>query len=98
MRRIRAGDKFESYSIGTCENCKREGVKVRPVEEVSWLSKASRGWWNICFECFGPTVTWSNKRGTFHSPTVFIHGPDGPMEFQSSTPLPSSEDTAEAKG
>jgi len=75
--RTRQGDKYETYQIGTCENCEREGVKIRRVEATSWLSRASRGWHNICFDCIGPRVFWKKGGRTIESPTNIIRAPDG---------------------
>ena len=81
--RTRQGDRYETYSIGTCENCGREDVKIRKVEAKSWLSKASRGFYNICFDCVGPRVFWKKGGVTMESPTNIIHAPEGLEELQS---------------
>jgi len=78
------GDKFESYNIGTCKNCLRDNVKIRRVRAISWLSKANRGWYNICFDCVGPKVFWKKGGRTIESPTNYIETPDGLVEYQSS--------------
>ena len=59
---------YESFTVGTCENCKREHVKIRPIEAMG-MFKEPRGWYQICFDCFGPRVKWSDKTGTYFSPT-----------------------------
>ena len=81
--RPRKGDKYESYSLGICENCKRENVKIRRVHAISWMSKASRGWYKICFDCIGPRVFWKKGGRTIESPTNLIRTPDGLVEYQS---------------
>ncbi len=43
--------------VGTCANC-GEQRPVRPVEEMGWIARESRGWHQICFDCFGPHVFW----------------------------------------
>jgi len=50
-------DDRKSASLGVCENCQRDDVLVRHVESVGW-SGESRGFYSICFECFGARLTW----------------------------------------
>ena len=82
--RTRQGDRYETYSIGTCENCNREGVKVRKVEAFDTFHKGSRGFYNICFSCIGPRVFWKKGGRTIESPTNIIRTPEGLEEFQRS--------------
>ena len=80
--RTRQNDKYETYQIGTCEDCGRENVKVRPVEAYSWMSRASRGFYKLCFKCFGPRVTFTSRGKEFYAPTNIIRTPDGQhLEF-----------------
>lgn len=55
--------------IGRCENCGRSGVRVRSVQAVGWL-RESRGFYRVCFDCFGPCVWWQKGAGgtTYESP------------------------------
>ena len=70
--------KYESYFIGLCDNCGQDHVKIRRIEAIG-VFKESRGFYNICFGCFKPRVEWSDKHGTFYSPTDKIQGPNGVM-------------------
>ena len=74
-------DKYETYQIGTCEDCGRENVKVRPVEAFSMFARpsreSSRGFYKLCFKCFGPRVTFTSRGKEFYAPTNIIHAPDG---------------------
>jgi hypothetical protein len=48
--------------VGVCENCK-QSKPVRPVESFGHTGE-SRGWYNLCFSCFGPQVFWrENSNG-----------------------------------
>ena len=83
--RTRRGDEYETYQIGTCENCLKESVRVRKIQAfstfVSASPESSRGWYNLCFECFGPRVKfWSEKR-QYEAPTNIIRAPAGLEEF-----------------
>jgi len=80
--RVMQRDEYETYYIGTCENCHKEKVKIRPIMAMG-MFKEDRGWYQICFECFRPRVTWSDKRGVFISPTNIIVAPEGPEELPS---------------
>lgn len=83
--------KYESYFIGKCDNCHEENKKIRRVEAMG-MFKEPRGFYNICFDCMGPRVMSSNRRGTFHSPTNKIRGKDGLEKWirtsSESTPSP----------
>lgn len=61
---------LDKATIGTCENCHTEKVWVRRVEsKASEFMGGPRGWFNICFECFGPVGYFSGgSRGPFESP------------------------------
>jgi len=48
--------------IGTCENCGRQNVKVRRIEAVG-MFREKRGYFNICFECFGARTYTKTKDG-----------------------------------
>ena len=50
----------DACGVGTCANC-GEKKPVRPVEEFGWIARESRGWHQICFDCWGPHVFW--KKG-----------------------------------
>lgn len=52
----------EDNGVGVCENC-HANKPVRPVEAVGW-AKESRGWFNLCFDCFGPQVWWRERTGS----------------------------------
>ena len=52
-------DERKIAQIGTCDNCKKEGVKVRRLED--YLSPLH--YYNYCFECQRPTIKWRNKDG-----------------------------------
>lgn len=84
--RVRSTDEYETFQIGTCENCEKENVRLRPVEEFSMFVRASRessrGWRKICFDCFGPRVKFRSRGRIFYAPTNIIHAPEG-HEFQS---------------
>ena len=84
--KTRQGDKYETYNIGTCENCLKENVRVRKIEAFSMFARASRdssrGFYNICFECFGPRVTFRSRGQIFHAPTNIISAPEGLEELR----------------
>ena len=84
--RVRSTDEYETYQIGTCENCDKENVKIRPVEYYSMFAMASRessrGFCKLCFECFGPRVKFRSRGKIFYAPTNIIHAPEGHIEFQ----------------
>ncbi len=81
LKGVRQGDEFETYNVGTCENCLKEKVKVRKVEAFSMFARASRetsrGFYNLCFECYGPQVTFRSRGQKFHAPTNIIETPEG---------------------
>lgn len=85
--RTKPTDEFETYQIGTCENCHKENVKIRRIEAFSMFARASRessrGFYNICFECFGPRVKFRSRGRIFYAPTNIIRTPEGLQEFQS---------------
>ncbi len=45
--------------IGVCESCKKEKV-TRPVK-VDGMMKTERGYYNICFDCFGSRIFWKKS-------------------------------------
>lgn len=60
---------LEKAFIGTCENCKKENVKVRRVQSVgSILGGGSRGYFNICFVCLKPVIYIKVRGRTVESP------------------------------
>ena len=81
--RARQGDKYETYQMGTCENCKRENVKIRKVEAFGF-ARESRGFYDICFDCMAPRVFWKKGGLLMKSPTNIIRAPDGLIELPSS--------------
>ena len=52
---------------GTCENCRKENVKVRRIEAKGMFGE-TRGYYNICFECIGPQITFKSRGRTFTAP------------------------------
>ena len=56
-------------SIVKCENCGQER-RGRPIITFDWITRKSRGWVSICFDCFGPRIKWkaNEKSKTFLSP------------------------------
>ena len=78
--RVRQSDEYETYQIGTCENCGRDNVKVRRVESFG-MAKESRGFYNLCFDCVGPKVFWKKGGRRMESPTNIIRAPEGLIEF-----------------
>lgn len=64
----------EKSGIGICENCENE-ASVRRVEAVDFITRKGRGWFNFCYECFGPRIFW---RKTYKSPQVF----ESPIEVK----------------
>jgi len=78
-------DEYETFWTGTCDNCNRDGVLVRRVEATG-MFKEPRGFYNICIDCFKPRVKWSNKRGTFYSPTNKYRVGDKIQILEESTP------------
>ena len=66
----------ETSGVGTCANCGKL-VPVRPVEELGFIARESRGWHQICYDCFGPRIFW--KRGemgqTYESPVRAYSAP-----------------------
>jgi len=79
---------YETYNIGTCANCHKENVKIRRVEEFSMFARASRessrGFHDICFECFGPRVKFRSRGKIFYAPTNIISASEGQVEVHSS--------------
>jgi len=62
---------MDSYSIDVCKNC-GETTKVRDVEAYGMFVRASRessrGFYKICYRCFGPRVIWYKGRTEYRSP------------------------------
>ena len=50
--------------IGTCENCGKEKVKVRRIKAIG-MFKEPRGFFNVCFECFGEQIEFQSGGKTF---------------------------------
>ena len=62
-------DDREHAFTGKCENCGRDGISVRRVEVYSHISRASRGYYSLCYDCWGPHIKWVTKDGrTVESP------------------------------
>lgn len=62
-------EEIESGYLGTCENCHKENVMVRKIEAYGAFGSGMRGYYNICFECFKPRVSFKGSGGrTYHSP------------------------------
>jgi len=60
-------DERQDCYVGKCEQCKREGVKVRRRESFGMFGE-SRGFYVFCFECIKPRITWvSNDGRTFET-------------------------------
>jgi hypothetical protein len=59
-------------SVGKCENCNRTTI-VRRVKTIGW-SGEGRGWFDICFACFGPRVFWKERENgpIFESPAEYV--------------------------
>ena len=77
MTRIEIVDDDRDHAfIGTCRNCGRSGVKCRTVRAVGF-DQETRGYFDICFNCFGPQITWRTDgrySGTFTSPLSLSKG------------------------
>lgn len=43
--------------VGVCENCECK-APGRRVEAVDFITRQGRGWYNLCYKCFGPRVFW----------------------------------------
>ena len=71
--KLRSGERtdLEDAQNGICENCERE-TKVRRVEAYSMFAMASRessrGFYNLCYKCFGPRIIWSKGGKEYRSP------------------------------
>lgn len=42
---------------GVCENCNKE-TWVRRIESFDRFHRGSRGFFNLCYKCFGPRILW----------------------------------------
>jgi len=62
------GTDLEQAIIGTCENCKKEGVLVRPIQALDRFGGAPRGRYDICFKCFKPRRHTKIRGKTIESP------------------------------
>lgn len=49
------------YGVGVCENCLQE-KPARRVEAFGMV-RESRGWYILCFDCFGPQMWWRENSG-----------------------------------
>ena len=69
MKGLRKNEKtdLKDAQDGVCENCGKE-TKVRKIEVLSSISKASRGWYNFCYKCVGPRILWKKGRMEMESP------------------------------
>jgi len=56
--------------IGTCENCHKENTKVRRIHSAGdSFGGASRGYFNICYKCIKPKITFRGRDGrTYEAP------------------------------
>ena len=61
---------YEEGHIGTCENCHKEKVMVRPIMALDRFEGQNRGYYQICFECFKPRVKTKIHGKTVESPTL----------------------------
>lgn len=71
MRRaykLRKNDKLdlEQGQKGICENCKKE-TWIRRVEAVGHGGQ-KRGWYKMCYKCYGPQILWRQGRTKMSSP------------------------------
>jgi len=57
----------ETSGISICDNC-GERKPGRPVEGKDTFTMTSRGWWFLCYDCFGPRVFW---RASWNSTKVY---------------------------
>ena len=62
-------DEREHIFKGVCENCKKQKDNVRKYEAFG-IFQEPRGFYDICFDCVGPTVRWTNldTNMTYNSP------------------------------
>jgi len=51
----------ENNGVGICENCHTK-KPVRKVEAFGAM-RESRGWFNLCFDCFAPQMWWHEREG-----------------------------------
>ena len=67
--RLRNTDKLdlENAQKGICENCNNE-TWVRRIEATDVMHGKSRGFYNICFKCFGPQILWRKGGMKISSP------------------------------
>ena len=48
--------------IGKCENC-GQTVLCRKVKAYDVVHRGNRGYYLICFSCFGPRIFWKKNEG-----------------------------------
>jgi len=67
--RLRKNDKLdlENAEMRVCENCKNE-TWVRRIEAKDVMHGGNRGFYRICFKCFGPQILWRKGRMKMSSP------------------------------
>lgn len=58
---------MEEAFIGTCENCKKEKVKVRRIKATGMFNEP-RGFFNMCFECHAEQIEFQSRGKTFFAP------------------------------
>jgi len=61
-------ERTENYPVGTCENCQQE-KPVRKVQAVG-MYQEPRGWFSMCFACFGPRLLWRAGKGMVMSSPI----------------------------
>lgn len=53
-------DERNDAQVGTCENCGKS-ASGRFVESFGHGRGSNRGFYFICFECFGPRIKWTDR-------------------------------------
>ena len=69
MEIIRVEDPSTS-GVTVCENCGKE-TPGRRIEAIDTFHRGGRGWFFLCYECFGPRVFWRtswNSSKVYESP------------------------------
>lgn len=55
-------DERVENKIQKCEQC-GEIAQGRSIEAIDRIHGEGRGWWFLCFECFGPQIHWKKSEG-----------------------------------
>ena len=59
--------------VGTCENCLKKNVKVRRIHSGGdQFGSASRGYFNICYKCIKPIITFTGRNGQKYETSMNI--------------------------